>query len=477
VALVASSLSLTRRLSTLFAVVSLAILAAIGVYLHHALAQQLVARDAQDLNGKIELIRHTLADVGSVKAIEDAPGRWLDVVVGHHGLHLAMYAEDGRRLLANTDLKFPPRALAAPAPEQAPLATVIEWSGGEAHSFRSVSAWGTLGKSNRQRVLIAFALDLADERKLLADYRASMIGAILVGALLAAALGMWAARQGLAPLQAVAQAAGRITASRLDERLDAGAAPRELQSLTAAYNAMLDRLQDSFSRLTQFSSDLAHDLRTPIGNLLGEAQVALSRSRSAEEYRTIIESSVEELERLSRMIESMLFLARADNAQFALHPEAVRLDAEFEKIRDYFEPLAQEKSIAIETSGNATIHADPSLLRRAISNLVANAIRHTPSRGGPITLAAVTSADGNTEIRVGNPGPEIALQDRERVFDRFYRVGAARADSTSGSGLGLAIVRSIARLHGGSASVHCEHGHTTFTLTFPPAARAAATDA
>ena len=163
----------------------------------------------------------------------------------------------------------------------------------------------------------------------------------------------------------VAVAAGRITASRLDERLNVGAAPLELQTLAEAYNAMLDRLQDSFSRLSQFSSDLAHDLRTPIGNLLGEAQVALSRTRTAEDYRTVIESSVEELERLSRMLESMLFLARADNAQLAIHPERVDLDTEFKKIRDYFEPLAQEKSVAIEVTGAADlVTLDVSLTKR-----------------------------------------------------------------------------------------------------------------
>lgn len=463
----AASRSLTRRLSILFASVSFAILAAMGVYLHHALAYQLMLRDAQDLNGKVELIRHTLADVGTTAAIRQFPERWLDIVVGHEGLHLAIYADDGQLLLANSAFTFPKAALSTPAPANAQKAAVIAWSNGPEQSYRAVSAWGNLGKSNGQSVLIAFALDQSKERKLLADYRVSIIGAILVGALLAAALGTLASKQGLAPLQDVAAAAGRITASRLDERLDVGSAPAELQSLSSAYNEMLDRLQDSFSRLSRFSSDLAHDLRTPIGNLLGEAQVVLSRSRGTEEYRATIESSVEELERLSRMIESMLFLARADNAQLALHPESVDLAVEFARIRDYFEPLAQEKAIVIELAGRDTVYADASLLRRAVSNLVANAIHFTPKNGGTIALESKRARDGGTEIRVSNPGPEIPAQERERVFDRFYRIGAARADSTGGSGLGLAIVKSIVSLHAGSTSVECHSGSTTFTLVFP----------
>jgi two-component system heavy metal sensor histidine kinase CusS len=455
-------------LSILFAGVSLVILTATGVFLHHSLAQQLMLRDTQDLNGKIELVRHTLADVDATDTIRTTPRRWLDLVIGHHGLHLSIYTERRRLLLASSDVIFPEAVLRSPAPEPEQRASVLEWEDASGERYRAVSAWGKLGKSNAERVLIAFALDLAEEQKLLAAYRTSIVGAILIGALLAAALGTWASRQGLAPLQAVAAAASRITASRLAERLDVGSAPRELQTLASAYNAMLDRLQDSFSRLTQFSSDLAHDLRTPIGNLLGEAQVTLARSRTAEEYRAVIESSVEELERLSRMIESMLFLARADDAQLALHPENVHLEIEFAKIRDYFEPLAQEKAITIEVTGANTAYADATLLRRAISNLVANAIRFTPHGGGTIALVSQRTADGGTEIRVTNPGPEIPPRERERIFDRFYRVGRARADSTSSSGLGLAIVQSIMSLHGGGVSVECASGTTTFTLVFPP---------
>ena len=463
-----SARSLARRLSAFFAGVSFLLLAAIGVFLHHALAQQFHTRDATELHGKIELIRHTLNDVNSAQAIRDNPQRWLDVIVGHHGLHLGIYGENGVKLLESSNAQIPPIALLTPAPAFESSPPVREWIGSNGAAFRAVSAWATLGRSNNERVLIAFALDLTEERKMLAEYRTSIIAAIAVGTLLAAALGTWAAKQGLAPLESVAAAASRITASRLDERLDVGSAPLELQTLTGAYNAMLGRLQESFVRLSQFSSDLAHDLRTPIGNLLGEAQVALSRTRDADDYRSVIESSVEELERLSRMLESMLFLARADNAQLALHPEYVDLDIEFGKIRDYFEPLAQEKEVSLEVSGGARVHADPVLLRRAISNLVANAIRFSPSAGGEVTLTAHNTSDGGAQILVSNVGPEIAAQERERIFDRFYRIGRARADSNVSSGLGLAIVRSIMALHAGSASVECSGGRTFFTLSFPP---------
>jgi two-component system heavy metal sensor histidine kinase CusS len=463
------SRSLTLRLSLLFAGASFLILSASGLFLHQSLAQQFLARDKQDLFGKIELIRHTLADVATSATIRRTPERWLDVVVGHHGLHLALFDANGSLLLANSALRFPHALLGTAVDELEQSGPIREFHDNENRRYRAVIAWGRLEKSAAERVLIAFALDLSDEAKMLADYRTNILIAVLAGTLLAAALGTWVARQGLAPLQHVAIAAGRITASRLNERLDAGSVPAELQALTTAYNDMLERLQDSFMRLSQFSSDLAHDLRTPIGNLLGEAQVALSRTRGADEYRSVIESSVEELERLSRMIESMLFLARADNAQLALHPEVVDLAAEFERIRDYFEPLAQEKGVSIEANGTDSVFADPSLLRRAIGNLVANAIQFTPRAGGTVTLGSARTAEGGTTIRVSNPGLEIPPAERGRIFDRFYRVERAREDSTSSSGLGLAIVKSIAGLHAGSASVESGAGRTTFTLVFPAA--------
>jgi len=460
--------SLTHRLSLLFAWVSLTVLAAAGIYLHQSLAQRLVDRDTQELNGKIELLRHTLADVHSADAMRSTPYRWLDLVIGHDGLHLAIYDAQRTLLLASSNLPIPERVFRDGIGESSTQAEVVEWTDESGNPYRAAAAWAVLGGSGRDRVLIALSLDVSAEKRLLLQYRASIIAAIIAGTLLATALGSWAARKGLAPLRAIAEAASRITASRLDDRLDLASAPRELQSLAVAYNGMLARLEDSFSRLSGFSSDLAHDLRTPVGNLLGEAQVALSRARANEEYRAVIESSVEELERLERMIESMLFLARADNAQLALRVERVDLRVELERVREYFEPLAQEKSIAISSRSDDVVYADVSLLRRAVSNLVANAIRFASGQGGDVALTSQRTTIGSIELLVANSGPEIPPVERERIFDRFYRTSQGGGDPTTGWGLGLAIVKSIMVLHGGRASVECCAGTTTFRLEFPP---------
>jgi two-component system heavy metal sensor histidine kinase CusS len=457
--------SLTGRVSLLFAAVSLAILSAMGLFLHHALSQQLAARDLQDLNGKVELVRHKLADSDSVMAIERNPQGWLEIVVGHQGLQLVILNEARRILLASSPLQLPERLLDDPS-EEGRQAPVFEWTDEDGHRFRAVSAWGRVRSPATSRVLIVPLLDVSHEVRLLAAYRASIVSGILVGTLVAGALGLWAAKRGLTPLQAFARAAGRTSASRLDERIDIANLPSELKPLAIAYNAMLDRLADSINRLSQFSSDIAHDLRTPLGNLLGEAQVALSRQRTADEYRAVIESSTEELERVSRMIEAMLFLARADNAQVSLRPERLQTTAEFTRIGDYFEPLAHERGVSIVVRGSLEVYADPSLLTRAVSNLVANAVRAT-AQSGTIELTDRRSADGATEIRVSNPGPEIPVEERDKVFERFYRMSDSRTGSTSGSGLGLAIVKSIMGMHGGRVWIECAAGRTSFVLSFP----------
>jgi two-component system heavy metal sensor histidine kinase CusS len=284
---------------------------------------------------------------------------------------------------------------------------------------------------------------------------------------LAGLLGYMLVRHGLRPLHLIARQAYSITAERLDTRLDASTAPRELQILVQSFNAMLDRLHDSFQRLTQFSADLAHDFRTPINNLMVQTQVALSHPRTIEDYQVLLASNTEEYERLARMVESMLFLARADHARIRLNKQLLEASAELQRIADYFEGIADDAGIHLTVQANGLLSADATLLRRAVNNLVANAIRHTP-KGGSVQLHGAELNDA-TEIAVINSGSEIDAIDMPRLFDRFYRADRARSDSASSTGLGLAIVQSIMKLHGGRAEVHSTNNLTTFRLLFPKA--------
>jgi two-component system heavy metal sensor histidine kinase CusS len=227
---------------------------------------------------------------------------------------------------------------------------------------------------------------------------------------------------------------------------------------------MLDRLEDSFTRLSQFSADLAHELRTPIANIRGEGEVALTRARTSDEYREVIESSVAECERLSAIVDNLLFLARAEAAEGHIPRTLFNGRSAVEKIATFYEPIAEEHHTAITCAGEGDIHADPMLFGRAVSNLVENALRFTPA-GGTIQISIAAGAP-HSQISVKDTGCGIPAEHLPRVFDRFYRIDSSR--SPQGAGLGLALVKSIMDLHGGSAVVESEVDRgTTVSVTFP----------
>jgi two-component system heavy metal sensor histidine kinase CusS len=240
-----------------------------------------------------------------------------------------------------------------------------------------------------------------------------------------------------------------------------------LEGLVTAFNAMRERLLDSFLRLTEFSDDLAHELRTPINNLLLQTQVTLDGEASLEHYRAALQANEEECQRLSRMISDMLFLAKADNR--LVHPkrEPLILGQEVSALLDFYEPLASEGGIQLEQSGSATLSGDRLMLRRALSNLLSNAIRYT-APGLSVCVCIDASEPDWVSLSVTNPGPEIPVDQRERIFERLYRGDPSRQDGRSDNvGLGLAISRSIAKLHGGDILVSCLDGENTFTLRLP----------
>lgn len=284
------------------------------------------------------------------------------------------------------------------------------------------------------------------------------------GILASAIIAITVTRRGLQPLSAMTRSLRRVGPTRLHERVPPAEWPRELQPVAVAFDDMLDRLEDSFTRLSQFSADLAHELRTPLANIRGEAEVALTRERSLNEYQAVIESSVTECERLSGIIDNLLFLARAEAAESKVQPILFDGRAALERIAAYNEAIAEERQLQISCTGEGPVYADPVLFGRAASNLVDNAVRFTPD-GGSITIALATNPAG-AEINVRDTGGGIPAEHLPRIFDRFYRVDASR--SSEGTGLGLALVKSIVDLHGGSLSVESEVDRgTTMTLQFP----------
>jgi two-component system heavy metal sensor histidine kinase CusS len=330
--------------------------------------------------------------------------------------------------------------------------------------FSVVSANGQAGAVNYR---LQIAQDRSADERFMKNFAALLAITLALGVLAAVVIAFTVTKRSLRPLAEMTRSLKRVGPKHLHERTPVTSWPRELQPMVIAFDEMLDRLEDSFTRLSQFSADLAHELRTPIANIRGEGEVALTRARTPEEYREVIESSVSECQRLSEIVDNLLFLARAEAAERPLQRSVFEGRTAAEKIAAFYEPIAEDQQVTISCTGEGNVQADPMLFGRAVSNLVENALRFTPA-GGKI-LISVAAQPGRTEISVKDTGCGITPEHLPRVFDRFYRADPAR--SSEGAGLGLALVKSISELHGGSAEIESEVSRgTTVTLSFPKSA-------
>jgi two-component system heavy metal sensor histidine kinase CusS len=349
----------------------------------------------------------------------------------------------------------------------------ISMVGRHGQAFRVTSAAAPVGTPSSGNDTIQIAIDISQEEALLTRYRLWFWAILLASSVLFPVVGYRVARHGIRPVEKIAATARKITSTNLRERIRAEGYPSELASLAGTFNEMLDRLEGSFERISRFSADIAHDLRTPVNNIRGEAEVALARARTVDEYRDVLGSSLEEAVRLSELIGDLLFLARAEKPLTELHLEKVNVGELLTTVRDYYEVTAADEDIsltAVESAEPVTADLDRSLMLRAVSNLVSNAIAYTP-KGGSVTMAVSTSGP-EIHIDVRDTGRGIPAEALPRVFDRFYRVDPSRSQISGGTGLGLAIVQSIMTLHSGSAEITSQVGSgTTVTLRVNTAAK------
>lgn len=287
-----------------------------------------------------------------------------------------------------------------------------------------------------------------------------------LSALATAVLGAWAARSGLRPLRQMGETTGQVSARSLTTRLPAEHMPAELAAMATAINSMLARLEDAFARLSGFSADIAHELRTPLSNLLTHTQVTLTRPRSLEEYREALHSNLEELQGMAQMVNDMLYLAKSDHGLLLPNRQPLNMADEVDSLVEYFAALAEESDVKVTAHGSGSLHADRQMLRRALSNLLDNALRFTPA-GGRVAVR-LEEKPGVLTLEVENTGEGIDPAKLSRLFDRFYRADPARSEgSTEHAGLGLAITRSIVLAHGGQIRCESEQGRTRFVLDLP----------
>ena len=451
-----NSSSLTARLATLFAAALTLILVAVTGLQYNELRHQVHEADEAELARALTFQQEIVKGVARKKLPEHFEHEWLEHLGRGDRLFLRVFTSQGSVYAESPGM---PAHSQIPGLDSKPRIRLLPGSS----SMLGTTVLVEVAPGETWR--IEGALDVTPSGKIISTYWTRLC-VLLVGAIaIASVLGWLVARRGLAPLRRIGHSIERISAEQLGERIGAQPWPAELQSLAQSFDAMLARLEASFEQLSRFSADLAHEFRTPVNNLVAAASVTLARGRSEAEYQDTLAVVVEEGERLTRMISSMLFLARADNAKQALHKEALSTASEFAKLREFFEAFAEQHGVKIACKGDVHVHADPVLLRRALSNLLANAVQHTPA-GGEVRLEGVQAPPG-TQISVSDNGEGIDAVHLPHLFSRFYRADASRSSSEK-SGLGLAVVKSIAELHGGSVRIESERGKgTRVTMTFP----------
>ena len=455
--------SITARLVAMFAVAALLIFSLIGSALYGVLQRELARHQQDELNTRFLDTRYMIGHNGD-------PVRWprvqtkLDTLTPADGsIRYWVLSDDprfqyGKGLADVEQLDRNPNGMGIMSlhGREYPLHTMI----GTIEPFQE-----------RPAVRLIVAVDAAPYMHTLHAFMIALVGLSLLGVLLVMLLGYWIAQVGLRPLKQLSSAAQSLGPKTLSQRLQISPLPGELSDLTIAFNGVLERMEGAYNQLEAFNADVAHELRTPLANLIGETQVALSRQRTAPQFEEVLQSNLEELERLRSIINDMLFLARADQGEAATSLVRTSIAQEVGKTVEFFEFLLDDSKMTVKVAGDVSAEAsiETSLFKRAMSNLLHNAIQH--SSPGAAIAVTITQEPEVIRIAVSNPGKPIADNHLPRLFDRFYRVDAARNDKDQsqlhGHGLGLAIVKAIAKMHGGGVFADSTDGTTTIGFSIP----------
>ena len=450
--------SITTRLVVMFALGALATFTLIGAALYGVLERELTRHQNDDLNTNLQNMRYSIERFGDLEHWPRLQTK-MDTLTPADGSVRFWVLSDDPRFLYGKGLDEMERVNQGEA-GHGMLRLPIS-----GRSYRTLSM--RIGAfADRPPVRLIVGVDTAPFEHTLRAFLVALTLLTLVAVGLVMALGWWIARIGLRPLQRLSAEAGALRPKTLSQRLQLERLPVELEDLTVAFNGALGRLEEAYQQLEGFNADVAHELRTPLANLIGGTQVALSRPRCASEFQETLQSNLEELERLRSIVNDMLFLARADQGEAATGLTAADVAHEVEMTIEFFEPLLDETgtTVAIEGELRAQATMNIALFRRAVSNLLQNAIEH--SAAGVRLVVTITRRDGALWIAVTNPGETIAAVHLPRLFDRFYRVDSSRhaTADTHGHGLGLAIVKAVAAMHGGTTLATSEDGATTIAF-------------
>ncbi|MCG7373951.1 heavy metal sensor histidine kinase [Pseudomonas luteola] len=452
--------SLTARISLMFMLVVAIVLTAAGLIFTHLSHKHFQMMDQMALEEKLHAAENTLKTLSSVADIGLLHPQLKALLSAHEELVAVIQDHAGNELFASSSQRTIPAQFSSEKAGQ-----IWEWHDQE-HMFRGLTDHVTLPEEPPLTIMVA--LDVTMHMTFFESLQKWFWIGLVCSALISAALGWVVVRKGLRPIGQVARVAASVSAKSLKARIPLAPVPYELQELVSSFNAMLDRLDDSFVRLSNFSADIAHELRTPVANLTTHTEVILSRKRDIEDYEENLYSNLDDLKRMARMIDDMLFLAKADNGLIIPAHQNVDLRETAEKLAEYYQLLADEKDIKLVVEGYGSIKGDILMIHRAISNLLSNALRYTPER--ETIKVEIREDSAYVVLTVKNPGSAIEPEHLDKLFDRFYRADPARREgSPHNAGLGLAITRSIVEAHHGRAGCTSTGGINQFFFEFPKA--------
>lgn len=449
--------SILSRLMTLYAIVTVVVLTSSSLTLHWILAKNLE-------NSDIVFLRNEMNSISSVLKLH--VGDWTAL---NQELVWAPQTQDdtyyARVALSNGDVVMETSGMSVlfqghdfpwVSPDSLSASPVEFYANSkDGQVYLLMSQWVHLDNFQKQSFLVQVALNISRDQVLLLRYGHDLLVVSLLALFFSLLLSYGVAKNGLSPLRSMARQVEKITASRLSTRIVATRLPQELTLLAHSFNKMLRRMEKSFDELSAFSSNLAHEIRTPINNLIGETDLMLRSSRSPQEYQDLLASNLEELGRLASIVERLLFLARAENSRLLTNLTELDLSVELPALIEFHHAVAEDKNIQLTCNGSGKIKADLTLFRRAINNLISNALKYT-GEGGQVEVQARDHEEKWIRIAVKDTGEGIPEGDLSRIFDRFYRVDRMRSKHSGGTGLGLAIVKSIVELHGGVVGVKSE---------------------
>ncbi len=460
--------TISSRLTVWGAAIVLAVCALLSVALYAGLSASLHGQIDSFLQGEV---REFMVTVDAHRGNDADLQRAIRLELGsrsQHDLAFRLFDEQGLLLVTSESddliaaLWTPPDGWNHNAPYSA--FQTVRPAGTGAHRTCSLRVTADDGRTCTAQA--SYALDRMDA-SLVMFRRVCAIG-LGLAAVLSLLSGRVLARRSLRPVQALTETADRIGARSLSDRIPLTGTGDELDRLASTLNNMLERIEHHITQVRQFTADASHELRSPLAALRGNAEVALSRPRTTDELRQVLEESIEHYDRLSQIAEDLLLLARVDAGHEVARRELVRLDDAVASVVDLYTPLAQDRSIdlVLEDHEETSLQGDGARLRQLVGNLLDNAIKFSNASGR--IGVSVTNGDGVARVTIADTGEGIAAEHLPHVFDRFYRADRARSTKNGGAGLGLPICRAIAEAHGGNIDVKSAPGDGTIvTVTMP----------